>query len=73
VDNFVDKSPPGRSSRVISASAAPIAQKNGMAFLFEINDIAQNVAAFAANSVRSANAGAAVELSTRAGRRSVDG
>jgi predicted hotdog family 3-hydroxylacyl-ACP dehydratase len=73
VDNFVDKSPPGRSTQVISASAAPIAQKNGMAFLFEINDIAQNVAAFAATSVRNANAGAAVELSTRVGRPSVDG
>ena len=45
VDNFVDNSPPGRSSRVISGSAAPIAQKNGMTFLFEINDIGQNVAA----------------------------
>jgi hypothetical protein len=73
VDNFVDNSASGRPSSVRSGSAAPIAQKDGMTFLFEINDIDHNVGASAPTSVRNANAGAAVELSPRAARCSADG
>ena len=73
VDNFVDNSTPSRQPRGTSGSPAPIAQKNGMTFLFEINNIDHKLGASTPTSVRNANAGAAVELSPRAARCSVDG
>jgi hypothetical protein len=54
----------------LSASAA---QKNGTKKPLKINDLQHTTAAGRVTTVRNASIGAAVELSPRASRRSVDG
>jgi hypothetical protein len=73
VDNFVDKSVPSPPGALRVAPAGLIAQKNGTENLLNIKYLQHSVEAGRATTVRNASIGAAVELSPRASRRSVDG
>jgi hypothetical protein len=60
-------------NRRVVECGRPVAQKNGMKNLFQINNLRHNVAAAKGTTVRNASIGAAVELSPRPSRRSRDG
>jgi len=73
VDNFVDNLDLAASTAVRNAAFASIAQKSGTENTLYINSLQHIVAARRVTTVRNASIGAAVELSPRASRRSVDG
>jgi hypothetical protein len=73
VDNFVDNSTWRNGSRAGPTSGAPAASKRSTKNVNDFNGLRHNLVACNAIVVCAANAGAAVELSRPAGRRSRDG
>ena len=73
VENFVDKVARQRRPRLVSCASNPPAQKTGTKKALKIKYLSSIVAAARRQTQRNANAGAAVELSPRAGGRSRDG
>jgi hypothetical protein len=73
VENFVDNLPVRARATSAALPSALGAQKNGMKIFFPINELHRRDAPQSRTTVGSANIGAAVELSRRAGRCFVDG